>query len=184
MTSKCARAILLCNAAGAALYAALHLYLAWARHLPVSINFALLLVLLAAALVASLATQYDHRFALMLYSVALWAAVTAMAILYASDPRCTGVPGVVLWLAPGAALAGTCGSRQIIVYLQLTAVSFLWIVLVYNDVDYALVRYPLIIGAALAGCFYRELEALQGQFRVLETALRILNNAPQGRERP
>jgi len=181
MTGERARTVLLCNATGAAIYSVLHLYLAWVRNLPVNINFALLVTL---AVVALLATRLGPHVAAMIYSVTLWAAITIMTMNYANDPHCTGAPGVALWLALGAMMAGTCGIRQVIIYTQLSAVTFLWIVLAYGDLGYALVRYPLIAGAALAGYIYREYANLKGQLNKLETALRILKNAPQGRKAP
>lgn len=182
MTGERARTILICNAAGAVGYAVLHLCLAQMRGVPVSVNFALLVMLFIVAALASRLDDYHIAFAV--YSLALWFAVTVMTINYASDPRCTGVPGVVLWLALGAVIAGMSGDWQAIFYIQLSIVTFLWIVLAYNDIDYALVRGPLVIGAVLVGYIYREFERLKGQFARLETAARICKNAPQGQEAP
>lgn len=182
MTASRARFVLLCNAAGATVYAVLHLYLAWRRSLPVNINFVLLVAL---AIVAFLATRLkEHHLALAVYSAALWFAIMVMVVYYAGDPRCTGVPDVTLWLALGAVIAGMSGNRAGIIYVYLSTVSFLWIVLVYSDVGYALIRWPLLPGAALVGWIFREYEELKGQINKLETALRIVNNAPKGRESP
>jgi len=182
MTAGRAENILLCNAVGAAVYSVLHLYLAWARGLPVSVNFALLVMLFIVAALSSRLPNYHTAFAI--YSLALWFSVTVMTIDYANDSRCIGVPGVVLWLALGAALSGMSGKRQSIFYTQLSTVTFLWIVLAYNDIDYALVRWPLIVGAGLAGYAYREKEEIKGQFNKLEMALRIINAPQERRESP
>jgi len=163
-------------------YAVLHLYLAWARGLSVSVNFVLLVMLFVVAALSSRLDGYHTAFSV--YSLVLWFVVTVMTINYADDPRCTGVPGVVLWLALGAVMSGMSGERQAIFYIQLSTVTFLWIVLEYNDVDYALVRWPLVIGAVLAGYVYREKEEIKGQFIRLETALRIINAPQERRESP
>jgi len=175
-----ARAILFCNAIGAATYAVLHLYLAWARNVPVNVNFVLLVTL---AVVAYLATRIEHCLGLAIYSVTLWASITIMTVNYASDPRCTSVPGIAMWLALGAVIAGASSNRAGIIYAYLSAISFLWIVLVYDEPGYALVRWPLVIGAVFVGWIYREFEDVKGQFDRLETAARMYN-APQGQESP
>jgi len=181
VTANRARALLLFNTAGATGYAVLHLYLAWARNVPINVNFVLLVAL---AVVAYLATRIEHGLGLAIYSVTLWFAITVMTVNFASDPRCSSVPGVVMWLAFGAVIAGASDNRAGIIYAYLSTVSFLWIVLVYGDSGYALVRWPLVIGAVVVGYIYREFEDAKGQLKLIETALGIMKNASPGRKSP